>query len=385
MRNSPAVTREGGPARVVTPAGIFIAWTLFGCVGALQDYLTQAMKGDPMPFWAGLALQLPPAWIWALYTPLILRLAHRFPLRGAGWPRRLLLHVGISTLLVLVTHVAFAFIQGLFPGQTGPLVERTLRVFVLWVAADSMLYWVVLAIGHVEAESARVAETARHEAAMEKQLARARLDALTLRLQPHFLFNSLHAISALVLESPRDANRMITRLSDLLRLTLNRTRSSFVPLDQELDLLGHYIALQELRFGDHLSIKLTVSPDVGNAEVPALLLQPIVENAVRHAIGEGGRAARVDVFARRSANRLHLEVQDNGPGFEKAGTAVEEGEGLRNTRERLREAYGADQSLTLAASPSGGASVTITLPIGAGENPIGEGPPDSANGADADA
>ncbi len=386
MRDSPAAVGEGRPARVVTPAAIFIAWTLYGCVGALQDYVSQGMKGQPIPYWVGLVLQLPEAWIWALYTPFILRLARRFPLRGPGWPRRLGLHLVLSTIFVLGTHVVFAFIQGLFPGQTGPLMQRTLRLFVLWVAADSMLYWVVLAIGHVEAESARVAEKARHEAAMEKQLARARLDTLTLRLQPHFLFNSLHAISALVLENPRDANRMITRLSDLLRMTLKRTRSSFVPLHQELDLLEHYIALQELRFGDHLSISVTVAPGVGNTAVPALLLQPIVENAVRHAIGEGGRAARVEVFARRSADRLQLEVQDNGPGFGEAGTAIEEGEGLRNTRERLHEAYGPDHSLTLAASPSGGASVTITVPItaagGNGTTP-GADPPGGSDGADA--
>jgi two-component system LytT family sensor kinase len=156
---------------------------------------------------------------------------------------------------------------------------------------------------------------------------------------------------------------MITRLSDLLRLTLSHTRTPFVPLQQELKLLEHYIALQELRFGDHLRINLTVPADVPSVTVPALLLQPLVENAVRHAIGKGNRSAHVDIIVQGTADRLRLQVQDNGSGFQSNENGLEEGEGLRNTRARLREAYGDRQALILSDSASGGASVTIEVPI----------------------
>jgi len=363
MPDSRDVTAEGYAPPRFSARQVVIAWTLYGCVTAVQEDIAAALRGIPIPFWQGFGLQLPQAWIWAALTPVILRLGARFPLRGPGWPWRLLLHVAVSSVFVLMIHLVYeAYLPLLWP-QSAPLLKRTLSVYVLWVTADSMLYWVVLAIGHVKQEAARVAAKARREAVLEEHLARARLDALTLRLQPHFLFNTLHAISALVLERPKDANRMIARLSDLLRLTLSRTRTPFVPLRQELELLEHYIALQELRFGDHLSVNLVVSSDVSGGTVPALLLQPIVENAVRHAIGEGEQAARVDIVVGRVGNSLRLEVSDNGPGFRGGEGTLEEGEGLRNTRARLQEAYGDRQRLVLANGAAGGASVTIELPI----------------------
>jgi signal transduction histidine kinase len=312
----------------------------------------------------GFALDMPKVWIWAAMSPLILRLARRYPLHGPGWPARLLLHTVLSALFVLVGYLAFEIYYPWFPWPVDqPLMARTLRFFALSAVTDSLLYWVVLAFGHVEQEAARAVARERRATVLEEQLSRARLDALTVRLQPHFLFNTLHAISTLVLESPRNANRMITRLSDMLRLTLSRTRTPFVPLHQELELLEHYIAIQDLRFGDHLSINLTVAGDATSATVPALLLQPIVENAVRHAIGAGNPEARVDIEIRRVGDRLRLEVHDNGPGFKRDMAGLEEGEGLRNTRARLREAYGEHQLFALADRPEGGASVTIELPI----------------------
>lgn len=342
---------------------VLIVWAVYGFVSSLQQDLSASLNGHPIALWVGFALQLPQACIFAAYTPLILFLGRRFPLRGRGWRWRLALHVGFSAIVVFTDYLAFeTYLPWFWPSDV-PLITRTLRLYGLWAMADSLLYWVVLAIGHVQQEVERVAERARRENALKEQLSRARLDALTVRLQPHFLFNTLHAISSLVVERPRDANRMITRLSDLLRLTLHRTRTPFVPLQQELDLLEHYVALQELRFGDHLAITLTVAPDLPSATVPALLLQPIVENAVRIAIGTGNRDARVDVVVGLSGDRLRLAVLDNGPGFPRDGERLAEGEGLRNTRERLREAYGDRHTFTLADRAGGGASVVIEVPV----------------------
>ncbi len=353
----------GPGGRFITGRRIVVAWAIFGCISSLQTALSSSIHGYPIPLWMGFALQMPQIVVWAALTPLILWLGRRFPLRGAGWPARLLLHIAAGGFCVLLEQLAFEIYLPWFPWpQPVPFMTRTLQQFGLWAVADSLLYWVVLAIGHVEQEARRVVAKERQRSMLMSQLSRARLDALTIRLQPHFLFNTLHAISSLVLEKPREANRMIARLSELLRLTLHRTRSPFVPLHQELELLEHYIALQEMRFGDRLQISMTVDADTPMVDVPALLLQPIVENAVRYADCSPAGAPRVDILVRRTSDRLRLEVRDNGPGFPVVGSVIQEGEGLRNTRARLQEAYGDRQVFSLGSNAVGGATVIIEIP-----------------------
>ncbi len=361
--------------RAMTIRRIVIAWAIYGCVASLQQDISSAIRGMPIPLWMGFALQYPQVVLWAAFTPLILWLGRRFPLRGPGWPKRLLLHIVASAVLVFIVHLTFEIYLPWFPWQqSGTLITRTLDLFGLWAIADSMLYWVVLAIGHVQQEAERNVARERRQVALEEQLARARLDALTHRLQPHFLFNTLHAISSLVLENPAAANDMLVRLSDLLRLTLSRTETPFVPLDQELELLEHYLALQEMRFGDRLVIELTVASGTPPALVPALLLQPLVENAVRHAIAGGARPARVRIVIGAAGAQLQCSVEDNGPGFR---PGFDEGEGLRNTRARLAEAYGDRHELTLATGPEGGAAVRIAIPVEPPESTAGRPGPAS--------
>src|SRR5258708_23882215 len=150
---------------------------------------------------------------------------------------------------------------------------------------------------------------------LEMQLVQARLDALVGQLQPHFLFNTLHTISAFVLEDPKQANRMITRLSELLRQSFNRERGPLVTLEEELELLDHYVAIQEARFGDRLRVTFRVDPRAASAVVPTLLLQPLVENAIRHGVVPNGSVAEIPIAAVRAGDPFHLEARDNGPGL----------------------------------------------------------------------
>jgi LytS/YehU family sensor histidine kinase len=202
---------------------------------------------------------------------------------------------------------------------------------------------------------------------LETQLVQARLDALVGQLQPHFLFNTLHTISAFVLEDPKQANRMITRLSELLRQSFNRERGPLVTLEEELELLDHYVAIQEARFGDRLRVSFRVDPRAASAVVPTLLLQPLVENAIRHGAAPSGGVAEVEIAATCVGDRLHLEVRDNGPGLAagngNGGTGW--GLGLTNTRARLSELYGATHRFDLvnAAPPATGAVATIEIPF----------------------
>jgi LytS/YehU family sensor histidine kinase len=204
-------------------------------------------------------------------------------------------------------------------------------------------------------------------ARLEMQLVQARLDALVGQLQPHFLFNTLHTISAFVLEDPKQANRMITRLSELLRHSFNRERGPLVTLEEELELLDHYVAIQEARFGDRLRVTFRVDPRAAAAVIPTLLLQPLVENAIRHGAVPNGSVAEVEIAATRDGDQLHLEVRDNGPGLtEGNGSRHGSGSGLgiANTRARLLEMYGPSHrfALTNAAGPGGGARATIEIP-----------------------
>jgi LytS/YehU family sensor histidine kinase len=197
---------------------------------------------------------------------------------------------------------------------------------------------------------------------LEALLARAELQLLKLQLQPHFLFNALNAIAELAHNDPNNADLLIARLGHLLRLSLEQTGHQVIPLHQELRILQAYLDIEQTRFEDRLAVRTDMPPEVLEAGVPALLLQPLVENAIRH--GASPRTGRGEVAVRgsREGDRLRLEVRDTGSGFPPGGQC-REGLGLRNTRARLRQLYGPEQEFVLSNDPRGGAVVTIALPF----------------------
>jgi LytS/YehU family sensor histidine kinase len=197
---------------------------------------------------------------------------------------------------------------------------------------------------------------------LEKRLAEAKLQALQMQLNPHFLFNTLHSISALMHRDVEAADRMIVLLSDLLRRALDGTKEHEVPLAQELDLLDRYLEIERTRFGDRLSVEVDIAPETLTARVPNLILQPLVENAIKHGIERVAGPRKIQLQAQRRAGRLILAVSDDGAGLATGG-AVREGIGLSNTRARLQELYGQDQQLALTARAGGGLTVTLELPF----------------------
>jgi LytS/YehU family sensor histidine kinase len=199
---------------------------------------------------------------------------------------------------------------------------------------------------------------------MEAQLAQAQLQALRMQLHPHFLFNTLNAVSALMHRDLDAAERMLARLSDFLRLTLETGGAHEVPLRQELDFLRRYLEIEQTRFADRLDVRVDVEPVTLDARVPNLILQPLVENAIRHGVARSSAAGRIEIAAHRRNGSLLLEVRDDGPGLpEGADRPEREGVGLTNTRARLRQLYGATSHLTLANRREGGLHVTLTLPF----------------------
>jgi sensor histidine kinase YesM len=234
-------------------------------------------------------------------------------------------------------------------------IVSSLTNFMMLYVATLMLFY---ALDYYRAFHARTLRASQ----LETEVARAQLDALRRQLQPHFLFNTLHAISALMSRDVQGARRMIAKLSDLLRLTLDESEHE-VPLAQELAFLEQYLDLQRLRFGDRLRIEQHVAAAALDCRVPRLVLQPIVENALHHGIERRAAAGRIVIDAARHAGVLELRVRDDGPGMGVLeGENVIEGVGLSNTRARLQHLYGSAASLTLADNPEGGVCVTVIVP-----------------------
>jgi two-component sensor histidine kinase len=291
--------------------------------------------------------------------------------------------VEYAALVVLCLHagrsvtVASPLAASVGPG-VAPLDEGA-KLLLLAVAGAIAIY----ATAWHERLATAYDAAARERERMETKLAEAQLQAMRLQLHPHFLFNALNTITALISSDPPAAERTVSELSELLRLTLRDAREQEVPLERELEIVRHYVAIQQIRFRDRLRVSLSVDPDVRRALVPYLVLQPLIENAIRHGVGPRASAGRVEVVARHEGGVLHLVVADDGVGL--AGGRVappREGVGLRNTRERLRHLYGPHHRFAARGGEGGGFTVHIEMPLRLAPPAAaaGESPPAAAAG-----
>jgi LytS/YehU family sensor histidine kinase len=308
--------------------------------------------------------------VWALLTPPLFVAAGRLSIdRGARAGR-------ILALLLLALVVGFA-VDSLFGWlrwevfyeprpRHGPPLGMLQRVSRLWFINQFIIAAAILSAGlarhYFRREESRRGEAIR----LQAQLADARLAALRSQLDPHFLFNTLHAVSALVERDPRGVRRMIARLSELLRTTLEGATEQEVPLHEELRFLDGYLDIMRVRFQGQLGVEMQIEPGLGEALVPNLVLQPLVENAIRHGTAKLDHAGSIIIAARREGAAVVLSVEDNGPTTPGDAPPVVEGIGLRNTRERLAQLYGAAQHLTLAPRAGGGMRAEVRLPFHTG-------------------
>lgn len=316
--------------------------------------------------------------MWALLTPPLFWLASRYSLDHADRLKRLALFlvVGVAVAIgveSIISAVRFDVLsdrirRGPFggpPGGRGPFFGVR-RLF--WLD-DLTVYIGIMAAGtardYFRRYQARRDESARlhaQAARLQAQLAEAHLTALRSQLDPHFLFNTLHAISSLVERDPRGVRRMIARLSELLRATLEGAQEQEITVQEEIAFLRRYLEIMEIRHQGRLTVEMDIDPAVLTALVPTLVLQPLVENAVRHGVSKVEGMGRIVIAARREGEQVVLTVSDNGPGPVEAPAQGDGGVGLRNTRERLSQLYGPTQSLELSAKPEGGAVARVVLP-----------------------
>jgi len=338
-------------------------WTLLALSYALSSGLSSLSEGRDAAWLRGLTWNLTDFWLWMLLAAGIGWLGRRTA--AFGWPRLLAVHVPLSLGVALAQTVLQLLIFWTLCGP-GRMPVDTFGGFIHMEFAYKfqqglVTYWVILVVLRGMESRRHLRDERLRRTQLETQLAQSQLQALRMQLQPHFLFNTLNAISALALADPLQARLMIARLSDFLRLTLEECHAPQVPLSRELEFLACYLGIQQVRFQDRLSTQLDVDDDTLDAAVPNLILQPLVENALRHGLQNKPGAGILRISTRRAGDQLQLRVDDDGLGLPPAGTL--EGIGLGNTRSRLHMLFGDAARLELTPLAGGGVRVEVRLPF----------------------
>jgi two-component system, LytTR family, sensor kinase len=338
----------------------FCFWTLLGLSFASQFYISSAKAGLEVSWKQAVNYALADWYVFALLSIPVVHLARRFRFEGGTWARSLAAHA-VASIVFSLAYMAIRACVGQWQSQAAYTeVFKTLLVKT-W-HFNLLIYWVIVAVSHAFDYYRKFRERELRTSELEKHLVQAKLQALQMQLNPHFLFNTLHSISSLMHKDVEAADRMIVRLSDLLRAALEGAETQQVTLRQELDLLQLYLSIEQIRFGSRLTVKLNIAPDTLGAHVPNLILQPLVENAIRHGIEPRARPGCIELQAQHRDGMLSLVISDNGAGLRNNGT-IQEGVGLSNTRSRLRELYGEAQRFELLRGPEGGVRVELSIPF----------------------
>ena len=326
---------------------------------------------------------------WLLFLPVVAWLSFRFPIERKQLLRNVGLHVLACLLVVATNRAAFRAVARVSPsaprsespgGAPDSKIQKmgppgALGVFFGFRAAlDVLVYWSLVGVCQAIVNFRSSQERERRAAELEARLTSAKLQALRMQLNPHFLFNTLNSIATLVYVNPRAADEMLGDLSELLRRSLDGVDEQEIPLSQELQFVRAYIGIEQKRFGDRLCIEQDVPEDLSKALVPALILQPLIENAIRHGIEPQRAPGLIAIQARREGEQLHLVVRDDGKGSAEEGPHCFEGRGigLANTQARLRELYGSKQQFAFAKDEPRGCTVEIQIPFHTEPVPIGQ-------------
>jgi two-component system LytT family sensor kinase len=348
---------------------VFGAATLLGVFSALQSYRLNALMLKPMDVEFGRLLVLN----WAYwYVPasliaVIFRLAYRFPLDGPRRLRALAVHAAAAGAFSIVHAVCMQAVRVMLWPGTRPLRSWPVyfqRMYLENLDWALMTYSTIVGLSYALAYYRQSQERALTAAHLETRLVEAQLRTLQAELHPHFLFNTLHAISTLVHSSPDAADRMISRLSDLLRITFDRSGAPTISLHEEIEFLQKYLDIEQMRFQDRLAVAYDIDPETLDADVPTLILQPLVENAIEHGVSPRSGAGTIRITSRHTDGVLLLEVRDNGGGLATSARPAGGGGGvgLSNTRERLGCMYGDQQALELSDSGEG-LAVRLRIPF----------------------
>ncbi|HEY7237514.1 MAG TPA: histidine kinase [Gemmatimonadaceae bacterium] len=346
-------------------------WLLIAAAGlvpatlsALDSYFQTRLAGQPRVSWPNL-LRSSSEWLFlAALTPIVIVLARRVPLRRDRIGRLLITHT-VGALLLCVGWATLGILLGLAL-HTFPYMGHFGRDYLSWILTSVpwsvVMYFAFLGCVYAFTYFAEAREREAQQAKLSAQLAEARLGALRMQLNPHFLFNSLNALAVLVRDQKtRDASRMLELLGAVLRQVLQGETRHEVTLAEELRFIEQYLAIEQVRFSDRLQLRWSIDPTLGDARVPEFILQPLVENAIRHGIAKRSEPGTIEVSASTEEGNLVLRVSDDGPGYRPAQS--ETGVGLSNIRARLETLFGAAGRLELRGGESGGTIATVRFPL----------------------
>ncbi|MEE9244912.1 MAG: histidine kinase [Gemmatimonadota bacterium] len=345
----------------------FAVWTVIGLLSSGSEVIDVLTGDTNASIWEPVLWELSSTYTWALLTPFIVIFTLRHKFTRIRWPKVLPLHV-LAMVLFSIAHVgtmvairkAAYWIVGDFYDFGNIGLETMYELF-----KDIVTFWTLVGFTYGFDYYRKYRARELQAAQLETQLAQVKLENLRQQLHPHFLFNTLNTISSIMHEDVRAADAIITRLSDLLRMAMDTGDRHEVPVQEEIEALQIYLEIMQSRFHDRLSVALSIDPEARDALVPLLILQPLVENAIKHAVASrpGGGGGRVFVTVERRNGSVRLEVRDDGPGSnETLEELLKKGFGLSSTIERLQQLYGDSQHSSVRNGPEGGFAVTLDLP-----------------------
>ena len=357
-------------------------WTIPATIAVLQSTVGYAYGGVLKREWMWALFQFPRWMLWALVTPFALSAVERWPLQSGTWVRNGSRHLIHAILIAVILDVLWLpagltlerFISPdaytMFSGGRRVSNSNIGLIFILRLPATvfgrtvlggAFTYAAIIAFAQSMRYQRNLREREIQQVALESQLAQAQVQALKMQVHPHFLFNTLHAVTVLIREEPDAAIRTVTRLGDLLRVTLSRATRAEVPLSDELEVLRYFLEIEQTRHHDRLTVTYDIQPEALDALLPDLLLQPLVENAIRHGIEKRAGSGTIDIEARVTGPWLNIAITDNGVGI--TTDSLTEGVGLTTTRERLSRLYGEQHELVITNTSDKGCSVRVRLPF----------------------
>ncbi len=369
VSNSDSGSEKQAGSRRAWALGVIAVWLVLSLISASQRYADSLQSSSPVGFSEFLLWSLAIWSYWALATPLIFSLAERIPLSKGRLGFATLAHSALSLLFGL-THIAIFALLGMLFGRSRPGVTTTfiaefgrgLRAF-LYV--ELIFYWAILGAAVARDSFRKYREREARARELETQLGQARLEALRMQIQPHFLFNALNTVAMLVRNNERGpAVQMVAGIGELLRSTLDDTSGQEVTLAAELGFVRRYLSIEEFRFPDRLRVEVDVPEELLSASVPNLILQPLVENAIRHGVAKRTSSGLVRIAARRNNGWLELSVEDDGPGLSTDWQpSAERGVGLRNVRARVEQLYGSQQEFVIQNLEPEGTAARLRIPL----------------------
>ncbi len=345
---------------------ILSIFLILALINATDQYIDNLLKQNDSKFLVEFFWKLT-TWIpWFFLLPLLYYLCQKLPVYRYGIIKLILIHFPISLFITAIKVSLYYFLS--LPLRSYLVTptffyKRMLEVLIVNYLADYLIYWLFLILIYAVDYYKKTRQKELQTQQLETQLARAQLQVLKMQLRPHFLFNALHTISALVHKNADLADKMITRLSDLLRRTLENTDSQLVSLAEEIEFVDNYLEIEMVRFPNRLKVEKDIQKETLNKLVPNLIIQPLVENSIKYCVAPYSRPGIIQIQAALKKNRLSIQVIDNGPGIKGTSSeVVRKGIGLSNIQERLKKLYGSDHRFELINIPEGGLIVNIEFP-----------------------